>query len=65
MNSNFIIDELGGTCEVARLCEVSAQAVSQWRNDEIPQARLMYLKVIRPDVFKKLGAQERAPKKAA
>lgn len=53
MDSNQIIDALGGTNEVARLCEVTAQAVSQWRTDGIPPARLMFLKLLRPDVFPK------------
>lgn len=51
MQPNQIIDSLGGTAEVSRICEVSAQAVSQWRQDGIPKARLMYLRAIRPDVF--------------
>ena len=46
-----IIDELGGTAEVARLCEVQPPAVSQWRECGIPKARLMYLRAIRPEVF--------------
>ncbi len=58
MDSNHIIDSLGGTNEVARICQVTAQAVSQWRADGIPHARLMYLKLARPDVFteQKVGA---------
>lgn len=51
MNTNQVIDDLGGTAEVARLCNVSMAAVSQWRENGIPDARMMYLKVIRPDVF--------------
>lgn len=51
MDNSNIIDKFGGTNEVARLCDVSPQAVSQWRNDGIPNARLMYLKLLRPDVF--------------
>jgi hypothetical protein len=46
-----IIDAIGGTGEVAKLCEVLPSAVSQWRTDGIPRARLMYLRLIRPDVF--------------
>lgn len=46
-----VIDALGGTGEVARLCEVSDAAVSQWRKDGIPKARLQYLRLARPDVF--------------
>lgn len=55
MDPNKIIDALGGTNEVAELCQVTAQAVSQWRVDGIPKARLMYLQAIRPDVFKDAG----------
>ena len=52
-----VIDRLGGNKSVADLCDISSQAVSQWRTDGIPPARLMFLKVVRPDVF--------APSKAA
>lgn len=51
MDSNRIIDLIGGTAETARICEVSQQAVSQWRRDGIPKPRLMYLRAIRPEVF--------------
>ena len=46
-----IIDALGGTAKVAKLCEVDPAAVSQWRRNGIPNARLMFLKLARPDVF--------------
>jgi hypothetical protein len=66
MDSAIIIEKLGGPSEVATLCECSPQAVSQWfgidpdtgKERQIPNARLLYLKAIRPEVFK-------APKKAA
>ncbi|HET9701157.1 MAG TPA: Cro/CI family transcriptional regulator [Burkholderiales bacterium] len=51
MVADTIIDRLGGTGEVAKLCEVSPAAVSQWRHDGIPKARMMYLRAVRPDVF--------------
>ena len=51
MNATQIIDALGGTFEVAKLCQVKPPSVSEWRKEGIPPARLMYLKVIRPDVF--------------
>lgn len=60
MDSNIIIDELGGTNAVADLCHVTKGAVSQWRNDGIPEARLMYLKLARPDVFKKFEKKKAA-----
>jgi hypothetical protein len=52
MDANEIIDALDGTSEVAKLCNVTTGAVSQWRTHGIPEARLMYLKLARPDVFK-------------
>lgn len=66
MDHEKIIAELGGTSEVARMCECTPQAVSQWfgvdpdtgKRREIPNARLMYLKVIRPDVFVRIAAAE-------
>lgn len=61
MDANKIIDELGGTGVVAELCDVKPPSVSEWRSAGIPKARLMFLKVIRPEVFKKLGAGETAP----
>lgn len=51
MDANTIIKLLGGTFEVARLCDTTPQAVSQWRKKGIPKSRLMYLRVVRPDVF--------------
>lgn len=51
MTASDIIDRLGGTNEVARLCNVRAPSVSQWRKDGIPRAREMYLRAVRPDVF--------------
>jgi hypothetical protein len=56
-----IIDDLGGTVAVARLCRVTKGAVSQWRINGIPPAREMYLQVVRPEVF----ANNQPEKKAA
>lgn len=47
-----IIDALGGTAAVARLCQVKPPSVSDWRKEGIPQARRMFLEAVRPDVFK-------------
>ena len=46
-----IIDALGGTSETARLFGIAAASVSEWRKEGIPKSRLMYLKVVRPDLF--------------
>lgn len=58
MDANKIIDSLGGTSAVAKICNVKPASVSQWRTDGIPDARLMYLQVIRPDVFKSADQQQ-------
>ena len=52
--ANKVIDALGGTNAVAKLCNVKPPSVSGWREDGIPDARLMYLKVIKPHVFKEI-----------
>lgn len=57
MNPNEIIDALGGTFRVAELCEVRPPSVSDWRKYGIPRARMMFLRIARPDVFKELDAQ--------
>lgn len=58
MDANKIIDSLGGSSEVSRLCQVTVGAVSQWRIKGIPRARLQYLKVIRPDLFNEAFSTE-------
>lgn len=65
MDNSKIIDAIGGTSAVAELCDVTPGAVSQWRHDGIPSARLMFLKLARPDVFEKLGAGGTAEKEVA
>ena len=60
---NKIIDALGGTNATARLCEVAPGSVSDWRKTGIPKARLMFLKLARPDVFG-LSSKKRHKKSA-
>lgn len=60
MNANEIIDALGGTAEVARLCGVKPPSVTQWRTNGIPQARLMYLKLKFPSAFRVASKQKKA-----
>jgi hypothetical protein len=66
MTSDEIIARLGGPTAVAKLCDCSPQAVCQWigqdpegQQREIPKARLMYLRAIRPDAF----VERRKPRK--
>lgn len=46
-----IIDAIGGTAKVAQLCEISAQAVCNWRAKGIPKPWRKYLQAVRPNVF--------------
>ncbi len=46
-----IIDRLGGTSEVARICQIKPPSVSEWRSSGIPSARRQFLSLLRPDVF--------------
>jgi DNA-binding transcriptional regulator YdaS (Cro superfamily) len=43
MNTTEIIQPLGGTFAVAKLCRVSPPAVSQWRNNGLPNDKLVLL----------------------
>ncbi|MGV8865541.1 MAG: Cro/CI family transcriptional regulator [Janthinobacterium svalbardensis] len=51
MDTKTIIKKLGGGVKVAALCQVSPAAVSQWSRNGIPNARLMFLRLARPEVF--------------
>lgn len=46
-----IIDRLGGTTEVARICQIKPPSVSEWRSTGIPPARRQFLALLRPDAF--------------
>lgn len=46
-----VIDRLGGTAAVARLCKVRQPSVTAWRTNGIPDARRQFLELLRPDVF--------------
>lgn len=43
MNTNEIIDCLGGTFAVAKMCRVTPSSVSQWRNNGLPGDKLLYI----------------------
>lgn len=53
-----VIEAFGGTTEVAKLCEITRSAVHQWRTNGIPKSQLMYLKAMRPKVFKALAVKK-------
>lgn len=63
MDSQKIIDALGGTAAVARLFDIKPPSVSEWKQEGrgIPKARLQTLRLLRPDLFQSLeGEQDRA-----
>ncbi|MNE31841.1 hypothetical protein D3C81_1299320 [compost metagenome] len=57
MNPSVIIDALGGTFRVAELCEVRPPSVSDWKKHGIPRARMMFLRIARPEVFQVLDEE--------
>lgn len=63
MNPSEIIDALGGTFRVAELCEVRPPSVSDWRKHGIPRARMMFLRIAKPEVFEALDEQAGAKAK--
>jgi hypothetical protein len=68
MNVSQIIDSLGGTVAVAKLCQIKPPSVSEWkRNNAIPHAWEMFLRQIRPDAFQASegGRKGRSIKKAS
>ena len=62
MDANVAIDMLGGTSAAADFFEVKPPSVSEWRVRGIPKARLMYLKVSRPDIF---VASQKRPRRSS
>lgn len=56
--ANIVIDRLGGTSAVARMCECKPPSVSDWREKGIPKARIQYLKLARPDAFEGIEEQQ-------
>jgi len=50
--ANRIIDAMGGTSKVAETFGITTGAVSQWREDGIPDSRMFSIKLMRKDLFK-------------
>lgn len=49
MDTQTLLKAIGGQAAIARECEITDSAVSQWRDDdEIPSARRQYLKLAHP-----------------
>lgn len=61
MNATELIQRLGGVTKTAALCEVTAQAVSQWHKNGVPKAQLKFLRLKCPDVFEQVDAKQTQP----
>lgn len=49
MDTSTLLKTIGGQAAIARECDISDSAVSQWAaDDEIPKARKQYLQVVHP-----------------
>jgi hypothetical protein len=46
-----IIDRLGGTAAVSRLCQIKSSSVSEWRQVGISKARRQLLQLMHPEAF--------------
>lgn len=55
---SLVIDRLGGTTEVARICGIKPPSVSEWRTHGMPRPWRKYLREAYPDAFKGIPAQE-------
>jgi len=51
LTDSEIIDNLGGPAELARLLDITPQAVSKWRKTGIPKAQRRFLVLHNPAAF--------------
>lgn len=53
IDPNVVIDRLGGTGAVARICEIEAASVSGWRTSKngIPKPWVKFLRLAYPEAF--------------
>lgn len=63
--ANTIIDRLGGTSAVAKICEIKPPSVHEWRTNGIPKARLQFLRLAYPKAFEGLDEPQAAQPVAA
>jgi hypothetical protein len=51
IDPNVVIDRLGGTGAVARICDITDASVSGWRKSRIPKPWVKFLRLIYPEAF--------------
>ena len=56
--TSSVIDAIGGTSQVASICDVTPGAVSQWRKNRIPKGFLLFLRDRYPVAFEDLGQED-------
>jgi hypothetical protein len=54
-----VIKALGGTFAVAKLCGIKPPSVSDWKKHGIPDARLQYFRLLRPELFGQVTTKKR------
>ncbi|RNE89855.1 hypothetical protein EBL84_09205 [Marichromatium sp. AB31] len=65
IDANAVIDGIGGTTATAKLCKIRPPSVSGWRKNGIPEYRLDFLRLARPEVFRNLDDPAQTPRAAA
>jgi DNA-binding transcriptional regulator YdaS (Cro superfamily) len=60
MNDSDIIDSLGGTSAVARLCDIKPPSVSDWRKNGIPKPWRHFFAAMRPELRPYLFPMQKA-----
>lgn len=49
MNTQLLLEKIGGQAAIAKECQISDAAVSQWSTeDKLPKARQQYLRLAHP-----------------
>ena len=56
-DTSALIDALGGNKKLAKTCDISEQAVSQWRKKGIPDPWMKFFKVKWPKVIKQFKGE--------
>lgn len=50
LSDEQIIDRLGGAVKIARMCDITPQAVSMWRKKGMPRLRRQLLLLLNPQI---------------
>ncbi len=59
--ANTVIDRLGGTSAVAKICDIKPPSVHEWRENGIPKARQQFLRLAYPHAFEGLDTPQPEP----